>query len=66
MVSGSSTLVLIANHAKSKGMNGDFYKMVLQDFNVKLLSQRLLHKSFRGRDDESCLLYVLRKKAASA
>eukprot|EP00747_Dinoflagellata_sp_TGD_P179800 gnl/TRDRNA2_/TRDRNA2_31199_c0_seq1.p1 gnl/TRDRNA2_/TRDRNA2_31199_c0~~gnl/TRDRNA2_/TRDRNA2_31199_c0_seq1.p1 ORF type:complete len:251 (-),score=42.49 gnl/TRDRNA2_/TRDRNA2_31199_c0_seq1:119-763(-) len=65
MVSGSNTLVLISNHAnhfQSTGMDGALYKMLDQHFEVKLLSQSLLHPSFRKNGDESCFLYALRKR----
>ena len=47
-LSGSSTLVVIANVCGTQCDARPFYKMVQEDFKMKLLPQSLLHPDFRG------------------
>ena len=41
------------------------HRSVQEDFKMKLLPQSLLHPAFRGDDDGSCLIHVLRRHEAS-
>merc|ERR1712176_842925 len=66
-VSGSSTLVVVANrhkfpasHPSRKAMDRGFYKPLLEEFEVRRLPQNLLHPSFH----EDCPIQLLRRKEA--
>ena len=63
-LSGSSTLVVIASVRRPKHDAGPFFTTLSKEFEMKLLSQRLLHPDFRRNDGFRCLIHVLRRKGA--
>jgi len=61
-LSGSSTLVVIADQRRPKLDTGPFYKALSEGFEMKLLPQSLLHPAFRRQGVNSLLIHVLRRK----
>ena len=61
-LSGSSTLLLIADQRRPKLDAGPFYKALSGKFEMKLLAQSLLHVAFRRQGVFSCRIHVLRQR----
>ena len=64
-LSGSSTLVVMANVQRPKFDAGPFYETLSKEFKMKMLSQSALHPAFRRHGVYSCFIHVLRWKEAS-
>ena len=64
-LSGSSTLVVIANVQRPKLDAGPFYETLWKEFEMKMLSQSALHPAFRRYGAYSCFIHLLRWKEAT-
>ena len=64
-LSGSSTLVVMANVQRPKLDAGPFYETLSKEFEMKMLSQSALHPAFRKHGAYSCFIHLLRRKEAS-
>ena len=61
-LSGSSTLVLLANRRRPNLDATPFYDALSEDFDMVELSQSLLHQDFRRQGANTLMIHALRRK----